>query len=178
LETGRRGQTRIQQGRHEDRTYKGKGKVADLPRSRTESSKTSPARTQPSQKSINSQGRSSDRRPSKSVFERISRESRQNPADLRQYLEQRRGRDQSASHHNNQSQSRRTVSSYKSQKTPPDQTAVKQDYEHKSPLPPARNDAFPLNVDVHNLRIALDALAGWDDELADGYRQSPFSEEV
>ena len=28
------------------------------------------------------------------------------------------------------------------------------------------------------MRIALDALAGWDDELVDGNRQSPFSEEV
>ncbi|PON64951.1 hypothetical protein PanWU01x14_121280 [Parasponia andersonii] len=65
-----------------------------------------------------------------------------------------------------------------SQKTLPDQPAVKQDNKQRSLFPPARNDAFPLNVDVHNLRIALDALAGWDDELADGYRQSPFSEEV
>ncbi|PON44989.1 hypothetical protein PanWU01x14_262310, partial [Parasponia andersonii] len=45
-------------------------------------------------------------------------------------------------------------------------------------LPPVRENVFPLNVDVHNLRITLDALADWDDELADKYRQSPFSEEV
>ncbi|PON53687.1 hypothetical protein PanWU01x14_200290, partial [Parasponia andersonii] len=115
------------------------------------------------------------------VFERISRESRQDPADLRQYLERRRDHGQSVSYHSDHSRSRRTLpldSSHRTQETIPDQPAAKQDNERRSLIPPARNDAFPLNVDVHNLRIALDALAGWDDELADGYRQSPFSEEV
>ncbi|PON41633.1 hypothetical protein PanWU01x14_288070, partial [Parasponia andersonii] len=50
-----------------------------------------------------------------------------------------------------------------------------QDNDQRPPLMPARDNAFPLNVDVHNL--TLDVLAGWDDELADEYRQSPFSEE-
>ncbi|PON33958.1 hypothetical protein PanWU01x14_348430 [Parasponia andersonii] len=180
----RRGQPRTQQERHEDRISKGKGKVANLPpESSTESSSTNRDRVQPSRKSTNSQDRLSgkQRRPSRSVFERISKESRQDPADLRQYLERRRSHDRSVSHHNDQSRSRRTISldsSHRSQKTLPNQPAMKQDNERRPPVPPARDDAFPLNVDVHNLRIALDALAGWDDELTDGYRQSPFSEEV
>ncbi|PON56602.1 hypothetical protein PanWU01x14_180150 [Parasponia andersonii] len=184
LETRRRGQPRTQQECHEDRVSKGKGKVANLPpESGTKSSSTNRDRVQPSRKSTNSQDRLNGEqgRPSRSVFERISRESRQDPADLRQYLERRRNHDRTVSHHNDQSRSRRTISldsSHRSQKTLPDQPTMHQDNERRPPVPPTKDDAFPLNVDVHNLRIALDALAGWDDELADGYRQSPFSEEV
>ncbi|PON64294.1 hypothetical protein PanWU01x14_126080, partial [Parasponia andersonii] len=150
LETRRRGQPRIQQERHEDRTSNGKGKVADLPpESRTESSSMNRDRTQPSRKSANSQDRLSSEqgRPSRSVFKRISRESRQDPADLRHYLERRRGHDQSASHQSDHGRSRRTMSlksSHRSQKTLPDQPAVKQDNKQRSLLPPTKNDAFPL----------------------------------
>ncbi|PON45313.1 hypothetical protein PanWU01x14_260180, partial [Parasponia andersonii] len=97
--TRRRDQPRTQQERHEERISKGKGKVADgkvadlPPESRTESSSTNRGRTQPSRKSTNNQDRLSSEqgRSSRSVFERISRESRQDPVDLRQYLERRHG---------------------------------------------------------------------------------------
>ncbi|PON56930.1 hypothetical protein PanWU01x14_177960 [Parasponia andersonii] len=62
--------------------------------------------------------------------------------------------------------------------TLPDQLALYRDNDQKPPLSPIRDIALPPNVDVHNLRIALDAIAGWDDELTDGYRQLPFNEEV
>ncbi|PON34668.1 hypothetical protein PanWU01x14_342580 [Parasponia andersonii] len=90
LETRRRSQPRTQQERHEDRISKEKDKVANLPpESGMESSSTNRDRRQPSHKSTDSQDRLSSerRRPSRSVFERISRESRQDPIDLRQYLE-------------------------------------------------------------------------------------------
>ncbi|PON62891.1 hypothetical protein PanWU01x14_135670 [Parasponia andersonii] len=131
LETRRRDQPRTQQERYEEHISKGKGKVADLPpESRTESSSTNRGRTQPSRKSTNNQDRlsSEQERSSRSVFERISRESRQDPADLRQYLERRRGHDRSVSHHSDHSRSRRTMpldSSHRSQKTLPDQPAAK-----------------------------------------------------
>ncbi|PON75931.1 hypothetical protein PanWU01x14_038820, partial [Parasponia andersonii] len=34
------------------------------------------------------------------------------------------------------------------------------------------------NIDVHNLRIVLDALTRWNDKLAVGYYQSPFNKDV
>ncbi|PON85796.1 hypothetical protein TorRG33x02_184050 [Trema orientale] len=50
--------------------------------------------------------------------------------------------------------------------------------DQRPPLLPARDNAFPPNIDVYNLRITLDALTRWDDELADGYCQLLFNEEV
>ncbi|PON43686.1 hypothetical protein PanWU01x14_272220 [Parasponia andersonii] len=115
LETKRCGQPRTQQEHHEDRISKGKGKVTNLPsESGTKSSSTNRDRGQSSHKSTDSQDRlnSERRRPSRSVFERISRKSRQDPADLRQYLERRRSHDRSASHHNDQSRARAAISSF------------------------------------------------------------------
>ncbi|PON78805.1 hypothetical protein PanWU01x14_017040, partial [Parasponia andersonii] len=48
----------------------------------------------------------------------------------------------------------------------------------RPPLLLVKDNAIPPNIDVHNLRIALDALVGWDDILMDGYHRSPFNKDV
>ena len=68
-------------------------------------------------------------------------------------------------------------SSQKSQQTLPDQpTAVRRNDNQRLPLPAI--NTLPPNIDVHNLGIALETIVDWDNELVDGYHQSPFNEEV
>ncbi|PON70599.1 hypothetical protein PanWU01x14_079730 [Parasponia andersonii] len=156
LETGNCDQPKARQEHRRDCISKGKGKVIDLPLvSSIESSSTNRDREQPSRRATINHNylEHKQKRQSRSVFERISRESRQNPTDLRQHLDQ-------------------------SQHTLPNQPALYRESDQRPLLPQVRENVLPLNVDIHNLKIALDALAGWNDELVDGYRQSPFSEEV
>ncbi|PON65899.1 hypothetical protein PanWU01x14_113880, partial [Parasponia andersonii] len=106
LETRNRDQPKARQECRGDCISKGKGKVADLPLvSGTESSSTDRDRGRPSRKATINRDylEHEQKRQSKSVFERINRESRQNPTDLRQHLDQRRSQERSTSHHNDQS---------------------------------------------------------------------------